>query len=124
MPVKANSISSILCSAALLSAAFEALVLLAPAAMAQGAYGPGGPGPSGPYYRSQPYQGTSPRPDFPGAKQFNPADPAFLGVGNNRSAAMGMTASGGSPSKEELARHKAYVESLRRQGGPHYKMPQ
>jgi hypothetical protein len=65
-----------------------------------------------------------PRPDFPGAKQFDPADPAFLGVGNNRSAAMGMTASGAQPSKEELAKHKAYVESLRQEERPQYKMPQ
>jgi hypothetical protein len=56
-----------------------------------------------------------PRPDFPGAKQFDPASPAYLGVGNNRSAAMGLTAGGGQPSKEELAKHRAYVESLRRQ---------
>jgi hypothetical protein len=65
-----------------------------------------------------------PRPDFPGAKQFNAADPAFLGVGNNRSAAMGMTAGGAQPSKDEMAKHKAYVNSLRQQKGPQYKMPQ
>jgi hypothetical protein len=65
------------------------------------------------------------RPDFPGARQqFDPADPAYLGVGNNRSAAMGLTAGGGQPSKEELAKHRAYVESLREQEGPQYKMPQ
>jgi hypothetical protein len=55
------------------------------------------------------------RPDFPGAKQFDPASPAFLGVGNNRSAAMGMTAGGAQPSKQDIARHKAYVQSLRQQ---------
>jgi hypothetical protein len=65
-----------------------------------------------------------PRSDFPGAKQFNAADPAYLGVGNNRSAAMGMTAGGAKPSKEELARHKAYVQSLRQQKGAQYKMAQ
>jgi hypothetical protein len=59
---------------------------------------------------------AAPRPDFPGAKQFDPANPAFLGAGNNRAAAMGMTAAG-SPSKEEMAKHKAYVESLRQQNG-------
>jgi hypothetical protein len=34
---------------------------------------------------------------------------------------MGMTAGGGKPSKEELARHKAYVQSLRQQEGPQYR---
>jgi hypothetical protein len=66
----------------------------------------------------------NPRPDFPGAKQFDPANPAYLGVGNNRSAAMGMTAGGAQPSKDEMAKHKAYVNSLRQQKGPQYKMPQ
>jgi hypothetical protein len=73
---------------------------------------------------AQTYMYYPPRPDFPGAKHFNPANPAFLGVGNNRSAAMGMTAGGAQPSKEELTRHKAYVESLRHRKGPQYKMPQ
>jgi hypothetical protein len=59
---------------------------------------------------------AAPRPDFPGAKDFDPASPAFLGAGNSRSAAQGMGAPG-APSKEELARHKAYVESLRQQQG-------
>jgi hypothetical protein len=61
-----------------------------------------------------------PRPDFPGAKQFDPASPAYLGVGNNRSAAMGLSA-GAQPSKEELAKHRAYVESLRRQAARQYR---
>jgi opacity protein-like surface antigen len=58
---------------------------------------------------------TAPRPDFPGAKQADPADPAYLGVGTDKSKTMGMTAGGSKPSKEELAKHKAYVESLRHQ---------
>jgi hypothetical protein len=61
-----------------------------------------------------------PRPDLSGAWRFDPTDPAHLGVGNNRSAAMGLAAGAGKPSKEELAKHRAYVESLRRQEG----MPQ
>jgi len=58
---------------------------------------------------------NSPRPDFPGARQFDPSRPAYLGVGNNRNAAMGLSASGAPPSKVDLARHKAYVQSLRQQ---------
>jgi hypothetical protein len=65
-----------------------------------------------------------PRPDFPGAKQFDPASPAYLGVGNNRNAAMGLSAGGAQPSKEELAKHKAYVESLRRQAARQYRNSQ
>jgi hypothetical protein len=59
---------------------------------------------------------SAPRPDFPGAKSFDPANPAFLGAGSNRNAAIGMTGAG-SPSKEEMAKHKAYVESLRQKQG-------
>jgi hypothetical protein len=65
-----------------------------------------------------------PRPDFPGARQFDPADPAYLGVGNNKSAAAGLTAGGGKPSKEELAKHEAYVQSLRQREGTQYRIPQ
>jgi hypothetical protein len=128
MSIKTTSILR----SALLSAAVASLAMLAPVgSMAQGPgiYGPGptsgpyGPGVNRPYY-SRPEQGVAPRPDFPGAKQFDPADPAFLGVGSNRSAAMGMTAGGAKPSQEELAKHRAYVQSLRQQEGPQYKMPQ
>jgi hypothetical protein len=59
---------------------------------------------------------AAPRADFPSAKEFDPANPAFLGAGNSRSAAQGMGAPG-APSKEEMAKHKSYVESLRQQQG-------
>jgi hypothetical protein len=95
-------------------AGFAAVTLWPAVGLAQSAYGQ-----YGQYGTMRPWQpgydaAAAPRPDFPGAKQFDPANPAFLGAGNNRAAALGMTGAG-SPSKEELAKHKAYVESLRQQ---------